>query len=137
MNIGEEATDAYDLAIGDAFGGLSVPWHLATVEMIEEVRRVLRVGGLYVLNVIDGGDAGLVRAEAATLVEVFDHVAVIKPPHGPDGNYVLIASDERFALPAISPSLGSVVSGEEAQDFVGGARPLTDDFAPADQLLDR
>jgi hypothetical protein len=30
-----------------------------------------------------------------------------------------------------------VLTGEEVTAFVGDARPLTDDFAPADQLLTR
>ena len=137
VNIAEEQEDAYDLAIGDAFSGLSVPWHLATVEMAEGIRRVLRPDGLYVLNVIDGGDRKLVRAETATLLEVFDDVAVITPPGGPDGNYVVIASDAPLQLPLIAPSLGAVVRGTAMQAFAAGALPLTDDFAPADQLLDR
>ena len=46
-------TAAYDVVVGDAFGSLAVPWHLTTTEMVEQVRRVLRPGGVYVLNVID------------------------------------------------------------------------------------
>ena len=42
-----------DLVVGDAFGHLVVPWHLATREMVADVRRVLRPGGVYALNVID------------------------------------------------------------------------------------
>ena len=138
VNITDERGDTYDLAVGDAFSGLSVPWHLATVEMAEEIQRVLRPGGLYILNVIDGGDRRLVRAETATLLEVFDDVAVITPPGGPDGNYVVVASDTPLELPRVAPSVGAVVEGAPAvRSFVAGARPLTDDFAPADQLLDR
>jgi MFS family permease len=137
VNIASERDATYDVAIGDAFSGLSVPWHLATVEMAEEVRRVLRPNGLYVLNVIDGGERRLVRAETATLLQVFEEVAVITPPGGPDGNYVVIASDSPIALPEFAPSLGSLVATDDLPDFIRGARQLTDDFAPADQLLSR
>ena len=137
VNIADEQEATYDLAIGDAFSGLSVPWHLATTEMAAEIRRVLRPDGLYILNVIDGGDRKLVRAETATLLEVFDDVAVITPPGGPDGNYVVIASGAQLQLPLIAPSLGAIVRGAAVRAFVAGAQPLTDDFAPADQLLDR
>lgn len=137
LNIGDEPTGAYDLAIGDAFGGLSVPWHLATVEMVEEVRRVLRADGTYVLNVIDGGDRGLARAVTATLERTFRHTAVIAPPGGPDGNYVLVASDVEVDGFRVAPSLGALITGDDVDVFVGDAQALTDDFAPADQLMDR
>ena len=79
LGIREAADDAFDLAIGDAFGGLAVPWHLATREFVEQVDRVLRPGGVYAINVIDHPPLGFVRAEAATLSAVFEHVAVIAP----------------------------------------------------------
>lgn len=137
VNIANEPAAAYDIVIGDAFGGLSVPWHLATVEMVSEVRRVLRRDGVYVLNVIDGGDARLVRAELATLGEVFREVAVITPPDGPHGNYVLAASNSVLRLPRVAARDGVLLAGAEVEDFVAGADPLTDDFAPADQLMTR
>ncbi len=31
-----------DLIVGDAFGGVSVPWHLTTVESLTDIRRVLK-----------------------------------------------------------------------------------------------
>ena len=37
--------DGFDLVVGDAFGGLAVPWHLTTTEFLDEVQRVLRPGG--------------------------------------------------------------------------------------------
>lgn len=138
VNVTREASDAYDLVVGDAFGGLSVPWHLATLEMVREVQRVLRPGGVYVLNVIDGGGARLVRAVAATLAEVFDHVSAIAPPSASGGNFVLMASDgPQFRGPRVRGGLGSTLAGDAIDRFIADARPLTDDFAPADQLLDR
>ena len=136
------AESSYDVAVGDAFGGLSVPWHLATVEVAEQLERVLRPEGIYVANVIDGGPNRLVRAEAATLAEAFEHVAVIAPPPGTGdapANHVLVASNAALALgpAAVAAGDGVVLTGAEVDDFVDGARPLTDDFAPADQLLTR
>ena len=133
---------AFDVAVGDAFGGLSVPWHLATVEVAEELGRVLRPGGFYVANVIDGGPDRLVRAETATLQEVFAHVAVIAPPAvegAAPANHVLVASNAplRIAPGDVAPGDGVLLTGSEVDAFVDGARPLTDDFAPADQLLTR
>ena len=143
LSIEEQADDDADVVIGDAFGGLSVPWHLTTREMVVEVERVLRDDGLYVLNVIDGDPYDLVRAELATLADVFDHVAVIVPPTTSSlpQNHVLVASNtslDPLAEPgAIDPSDGRVLVGTALQTYVGDARVLTDDFAPVDQLLTR
>jgi SAM-dependent methyltransferase len=53
LGIRDEPDDSRDLVVGDAFGSLSVPWHLTTREFLGEVDRVLRPGGVYVQNVID------------------------------------------------------------------------------------
>ncbi|MBW3574018.1 MAG: fused MFS/spermidine synthase [Actinobacteria bacterium] len=137
-----QPADAFDVVVGDAFGGLSVPWHLATVEVAEEVSRLLRPDGIYVANVIDGGPNRLVRAETATLAQVFDHVAVIAPPLGTGpapANHVLVASQAPLTLGPedLRPGDGVLLAGPAVEAFVAGARPLTDDFAPADQLLTR
>ena len=137
--------DAYDLVIGDAFGGLAVPWHLTTVEFVENIDRVLRADGVYALNLIDHPPLGFARAEAATLQEVFDHVAVIAPPariEGKDGgNFVLVASNAPIDVAAISKNNDGrgdndvVAAGKDLDAFVDDAEVLTDDYAPVDQLL--
>ena len=72
--------DRFDLVVGDAFASQSVPWHLTTSEVAAELDRILRDDGIYVMNVIDGGDNRFARAELATLAEHFTHVAAIRPP---------------------------------------------------------
>ncbi len=141
-------TAAYDLVIGDAFGGVAVPWHLATREFTEELRRALRDDGIYVLNLLDYGPRRFLRAEVATLDAVFEHVAVLGragsfDPTARDvgGNYVLIASDAPLPLERIVEANrdrrrdDELLHGEELERFVGEARVLTDDHAPVDQLL--
>lgn len=129
--------DRYDLVVGDAFSGKSVPWHLTTVEVAAELTRLLRDDGLYVMNVIDGSDNGFARAVIATLKREFDYVAVILPDDDPPRrarNQVIVASNA--PLPEIDPLGGDgvVVDGERLDVYVGDARILTDDHAPADQL---
>ncbi|RPI22528.1 MAG: spermidine synthase [Actinobacteria bacterium] len=132
---------AFDVVVGDAFGGRSVPWHLTTVEFLTEVRQRLRPGGLYVMNLIDYPPARFVRAELASLATVFPHVAVIPPPRSEagesGGNFVLVGSLQ--PLPAgIAFEDGEVVlEGGDAIGFAAGADPLRDSFAPVDQLLGR
>jgi len=139
--IGRIADASVDLVVGDAFGGLSVPWHLTTEELLDEIDRVLRPGGIYVVNVIDGGANRFARAQAATLARVFDHVAVVVPrtgpPAGAPANQVLVASDRPLPPFDVSPDDGQVLRGAALEAYVDGARPLTDDFAPVDQLITR
>jgi hypothetical protein len=136
-----EPTASADVVVGDAFGGRSIPWHLATAEFVADVRRVLRPDGLYLINVIDGGDLALVRAEAATLLDAFAGVALIAEPDrrsgGPaGGNLVLVASQRPLPRSARSTARGArTYSRDDVVRFVAGADPLTDDDAPADQLL--
>lgn len=141
----DASMDAFDLVVGDAFGGLAVPWHLTTREMVEQVRRVLRPDGLYILNVIDYPPLRFARAELATLGDVFRHVAVLGPPTlatgRSGGNVILVASDTPLPVEAILAAnegrggTNVLVSGPDVVHWVSGARVLTDDFAPVDQLL--
>ncbi|MER6157947.1 fused MFS/spermidine synthase [Streptomyces sp. NPDC001868] len=143
-------TGSRDLVVGDAFGGVSVPWHLTTVEAMTDVRRVLDEDGLYVANLIDHGGLDFARAEAATLAETFDHVALLGDPVdiGLDptatpsgGNLVLLASDRPVDLRAAQEALDArrtgwkIATGAGLTSWIGDARPLTDDYAPVDQLL--
>jgi hypothetical protein len=96
-------------------------------------------GGVYVMNVLDGGDSDFARAQIATLQERFDHVAAILPSDGVPAdravNQVLVASDAPLPELAIDPRDGVVVRGARLRDYVGDAMVLTDDHAPVDQLL--
>jgi MFS family permease len=127
------------VVVTDAFGNLSVPWHLATTEWAEEVQRVLEPGGLYALNVIDLGPLDLQRAEAATLLDSFQHVRMVT--FGSDGiarggNAVLLASDRPIPDRAMFENEFTLEMSEESlEDFAADADVLRDDYAPADQLL--
>ena len=136
----DEPLRAYDVVVGDAFGSLSVPWHLTTRELVGEIRDRLRPGGVYVLNLIDYPPLRFARAETATLLDVFDTVALIGPPGLQEGttggNVILVASDAGLPVVQLSrraASRGDVVS--DARAFAGDAQVLTDDEAPVDQLL--
>jgi spermidine synthase len=139
LALGDLPTAGYDLVVGDAFAGESVPWHLTTDEFVHEIERVLRPGGIYVMNVIDGGSSRFAKAELATLAHRFHHVAAILPATGiPElsaVNQVLVASTARLPRLPIDASDGTLVAGAEVATYTGGARRLTDDFAPVDQLV--
>lgn len=137
--------ETYDLVVGDAFGGVAVPWHLTTREAVREVRRVLAADGAYVMNLIDHGDLGFARAEVATLLGSFDHVVLAAAPdtvaREGGGNLVVAASGrpldaEGWARGMARRGTGwDVISGRALDRWVGDADVLTDDKAPVDQLL--
>ncbi len=130
-----------DLAIGDAFGGIAVPWHLTTREFTTDLHALLAPDGLYLLNVIDHGPRDFLRAELATIRDVFAHVAVLERADGRGGNHVVIASDSPLPLEAIlarNRARGRddvLLTGSAMTALIGDARILTDDRAPVDQLL--
>ncbi len=125
-----------DAVVVDAFDGPLVPSHLTTVEFTREMRRVLRPGGLCVLNVIDIPPLELARAGTATLLHVFRHGVALAPRRllkGKEGGNVVLAASSRplplqglreCAAQADQPE--DVLAEEALVAFCGGARPLTD-----------
>jgi spermidine synthase len=147
VGVRSEPAASRDLVVGDAFGGLAVPWHLTTREMVTDLRRVLRPDGIYAVNVIDFPPNRFVRAEVATIAAVFPNVAMIAEPQAlsgaAGGNFVVVASPAPLPLEALRSRLRErgtnlgVASGDAAGRFASGARVLTDDYAPVDQLITR
>jgi spermidine synthase len=147
LTAAEQPDDGFDVVVGDAFGGRSVPWHLTTVEFLSDLRDRLRADGIYVLNLIDHPPSRFARAELATLGAVFPHVAVIAPPSLLDGtaggNFVLVGSDAPIDASAIRATIARrggierVLTDDAALTFADGARVLRDEYAPVDQLLSR
>ncbi len=156
LGLADVGTGSRDLVVGDAFGGVSVPWHLATAETMRQVQRVLDDDGLYAANLIDHGEMAFARAEVATLASVFDEVALVAPADvasGPGpafevgGNMVAVASDAPIDTAAVEAALAAggegwpdgldwqVLDGAGLAAWVGGSPVLTDDDAPVDQLL--
>jgi spermidine synthase len=145
VGLADETAGGRDLVVGDAFGGLSVPWQLTTRESLELVDRALADDGVYAVNLIDHPPLDFVRAELATLRAVFPHVVLLaRAPvlAGDDGgNVVAVASRSPLPVDRLAAALPEfdlawqVADGDELDRFVGGAAVLTDDHAPVDQLL--
>jgi spermidine synthase len=145
VGLADEPAGERDLVVGDAFGGLSVPWQLTTVEALRLVDRALTDEGVYVANLIDHPPLAFVRAELATMRQVWPHVLLLaRAPvlAGEDGgNLVAVASPrplDRAALAAAllaQESTWRVAGEEDVAAFTGDAPVLTDDAAPVDQLL--
>lgn len=139
VNMLDVPSGSADVVVGDAFGTYSVPWHLATAEWADEMKRVLKPGGLYALNMIDLLPLHLLKAEAATLMEDFKHVRIVtegalEHPYG--GNAVILASERPIPAAANGENkTTTTLSEREVTEFAEGAPVLNDDYAPTDQLL--
>lgn len=137
----------YDAVVGDAFGSVSVPWQLTTREFARQIRRVLTGEGVYVLNMIDNPPLKFLRAELATMSQVFSHVLLVAPVaqlnRSSGGNFVIVASAQPLPraelvrrLAQWSPQLG-IATTDQLRDLTRDATApvLTDEYAPVDQLL--
>lgn len=126
-----------DLVVTDVFVGSQVPSRFVTLEYGQEVKAVLRPGGVHVINLADTGVLPFARQQAATLLALFGHVVVLADPgvlRGRRfGNLVLAGSDAPFPLEQLqrvtARSIGraSVVDG---RDFVRAALPARDADPP-------
>lgn len=125
-----------DVVIGDVFDAARIPGQVATVEHVRQVARVLRTGGVYAVNVGDGGALTFTRGQVATLQAVFAHVALLGDPgvlRGRRfGNLVLAGSSAPLPLEdlarraARAAGTARLVSGADLLDFTGGAVVVTD-----------
>jgi spermidine synthase len=122
IRVGEarEVTEALapasrNVVVRDVFAGSATPPALTTLAFTTAVRRVLRPGGLYLLNCGDVPDLALARAEAATVAEVFGQVAIVADPAmlkgRRRGNVVVVGADAPLEHPGL------------ARDLLGGAVP--------------
>jgi len=136
-----ESENRFDLIFGDAFNDFSVPYHLTTLEFARLVDRLLAPDGLYVANIVDGGQRGsFMRAFVRTQQAVFAHVEVIPTiatwREAPRTTWVIVASQSPPDLSAVkSPS--TPLPDEELEAYLALEKPiiLTDDYVPVDNLL--
>jgi spermidine synthase len=139
------ADDSYDAFVGDAFGGVAVPWHLTTRETVTDVDRVLRPDGIFTQNIIDYDGLRFLAADVATVGTVFDHIAVYEQTRltNGGGNFVVIASHEPLDLGAIKAAVARqeapmrLMPESRVRQWRESAPVLTDDYAPVDQLINR
>jgi spermidine synthase len=134
--LAERPDGTADVVIGDAFAGVVVPAHLATVEFAREVKRALRPDGLYLLNIIDCPPLRVSRAEAATLLAAFTHVALVAERdllrERDAGNVVFLASDAPLPLDGLRKVAARGAFPDEVLDraavtaFAGTAAIATD-----------
>jgi predicted membrane-bound spermidine synthase len=131
----------YDVIYGDLFRSqYTLPWHLTTIEAVQEYYRMLNDGGCMMVNIISsvqGPGSRFLSAELATFRQVFPHVRAYSVDDPADRESVrsimLIAVKTEGEVPSVDLS-GYVLS--DVTGLVPGGLPvLTDDFAPVDYLM--
>jgi len=153
----QQAPERYDHVLMDAYLRDTLPFHLTTREFFQEVRAKLRLGGVFVVNVIgalEGPHSRLFRAVYRTLREVYPGVHVFPVDFGPGGwagalrNIVVVGADRQWSPEQVRQQAARLRSRVKVEGFRAAvldlyARPvrtddvpvLTDDFAPTDALL--
>jgi len=92
---------------------------------------------------IDKRPLALLRAESATLLTVFSNVQLIAIPgkggSPAGGNAVLFASNAPLPLSRTANLAGgaTVYDQRDVKELAAGVLPLTDNYAPVDQLQTR
>jgi spermidine synthase len=122
---------SFDAVAADVFVGPRVPDHLCTIEALQDVRRVLRPGGVYVANLIDEAPLRRVKRQLATIAEVFGEPTLIADRPALTGrragNFVVAAGRTISRTQVERAASGAdVLQGEAALVWCGGARPLRD-----------
>lgn len=153
----QRVTEKYDVILVDAFFSDGIPFHLATKEFFELVRKRLNPGGVVVMNSIgslSGPGSKLFRSVMRTQRTVFPSVTVhplIESADETDAserNLEIVAmlkplpSKEQLRAewvaerPASAPTLTKAISDRYDKVIPSDDVPtLSDDFAPTDAIL--
>ena len=144
------ATDeTWDLIYADAYIGQSVPFHLTTVQFLDEVKRHLAPGGVFALNLAAGLGDPFSQAMYRTVRERFDSVHLFLVHHA--FNALVVASPDAASFSKedlvrrgreldrtlrFDPPLATLATwrGDIALD-TEKIPVLTDEFAPVDRLI--
>jgi spermidine synthase len=138
----------YDLIILDAFTGDYIPEHLMTAEFLQETRSIMGETGVLVANTFS--TSRLYDHESVTYTTVFGPFFNFKMPI--TGNRVIIATRQPLPDKKILQDRANRLSGrftryavniddfprymKTGKDWNEMARPLTDQFSPANLLRD-
>lgn len=133
----------YDLIVIDAYERVYVPEHLMTREFIGEVKSSLAPGGVVASNTFARGP--LAPYEAATYQSVFDDTRTVEMSMG---NRIILAGRDglppaqtlrenttRLEMKLLAVGILAAELEPRPQPKVGGYRPLTDQYSPANLLF--
>jgi spermidine synthase len=140
---------AWDVVYCDTYIGRSVPFHLTTIEFLDEVKRHLAAGGSFGLNLAEGLSDPFSKAMYRTVLERFATVYLFRV--GGASNVMVLATDAPGllppqllarareldrGLPGFDPPFTSMARARMAVGLAAVDVPLLrDDFAPVDRLI--
>ncbi|WP_305785210.1 spermidine synthase [Symbioplanes lichenis] len=124
----------YDLVVLDVFAGARTPAHLASVEFMDQVARVLAPAGLLVANVADGPPLTYARTQVATIRAALPQACLVADAavlRGRRfGNLVVVAGRTPLPVDQLSRrAAGDWFPGRVETDldrFAGGRAPVRD-----------
>lgn len=142
------SAERWDFIYCDTYIGLSVPFHLTTVQFLEEVRRHLAPHGVFGLNLAAGLSDPFSRAMYRTVRDRFATTYVVDV-RGASNVLVLATDDDRLSFSelaergkklgaslAFDPPLERLAHAFAETNFdPATAQLLTDEFAPVDRLI--
>jgi spermidine synthase len=134
--LGQVPAASFDVVVADVFAAAQTPAHLTSAEFTAAAARALRPSGVYAANVGDGPPLAHARGRAAAVRSVFRHECVIAEAgvlRGRRfGNLVIAGSHAELPVQALTrraladPFPARVVAGPALDQFIAGARPITD-----------
>jgi len=136
----------YDFVYEDALNDYSIPYQLTTKEFNDKIRLILTDRGVYMVELIDIYDSGLlVGAFVSTLEQTFPYVYVVTEnvPRSGRSTFVLIAGGQTIDVEQLRRSEPVknldlwILSDADIETLKAKARGLvlTDDYAPVENLL--
>lgn len=139
----------YDFIYCDAVNDYAVPHQLTTLEYMQRVKPLLKPDGVYLMNVIEIYDNGLLLGSLyKTMSQVFPYVYIFVEGHtveqNPDGRdtFILMGSPKPFDTRKLGDEYDTTcyinqLSDAELADLANRPRTLvlTDDLAPVENLL--
>jgi spermidine synthase len=145
--LSREPDASRDLVIWDLYDGPRLVTSTLTLRTLSAMRRVLRPGGVAILNVSDATPFDVVRPVVAGLRVAFDDVTLLAEPNTlrgrRSGNCVLVGATTALPVPklrrlgAAAATRARVVAGEQLDVFCDGAVPPTEKWPlpePDEQL---
>jgi spermidine synthase len=142
------SAERWDFIYCDTYIGLSVPFHLTTVQFLEEVRRHLAPHGVFGLNLAAGLSDPFSRAMYRTVRDRFATTYVVDV-RGASNVLVLATDEDRLSFSELAergraldarlrfdPPLVRLAHAFAETNFdPATAQLLTDEFAPVDRLI--
>jgi spermidine synthase len=142
------SNERWDLIFCDTYIGLSVPFHLTTMQFMDEVKRHLTPDGVFMMNVATGLSDPFTQAIYNTVRDRFRTVYVFRVRGS--SNAEILATEEPALAPQqlaararelegrlrFSPTLSELAATRFQGDFISRETPLLrDEFAPVDRLI--